>query len=208
MSTNNRPTPSKRAASEIAPAQVFLNVPYSASYERTLLALTAALVAVGRVPRLTFQLPDGGQGRLQRIFELLRSCRVSIHDLSSVGLPVRFNMPFELGLACALKQQTDQHDFLVLDRRAHRLDRHLSDLKGVDTKIHHGSVSGAICAVLESLDKPTGNPSAADVMKLYRRMRKFLPVLKSRQGNQGIFSPRVYGELVALGFETAREMKL
>jgi hypothetical protein len=151
MSTKNRLTPSKRGAPEVTPAQVFLNVPYSKSYERTLLALTAALVAVGRFPRLTFQLPDGGQGRLQRIFALLRSCRVSIHDLSSVGLPVRFNMPFELGLACALKEQTNQHDFLVLDSREHRLDRHLSDLKGVDAKIHHGTVRGAICAILESL---------------------------------------------------------
>lgn len=208
MSTKSRPTPNKRAAFGITPAQVFLNVPYSKSYERTLLALTAALVAVGRFPRLTFQLPDGGQGRLQRIFALLRSCRVSIHDLSSVGLPVRFNMPFELGLACALKEQTNQHDFLVLDRRAHRLDRHLSDLKGVDPKIHHGTVRGAICAILESLDKPAGNPPATAVIKLYRRMSRFVPVLKARHGNRELFSARVYGELVALGFETAREMKL
>jgi hypothetical protein len=42
-------------------AQVFLNVPYNRSYERTLVALTAALVALRRVPRLTFQIPDGGQ---------------------------------------------------------------------------------------------------------------------------------------------------
>lgn len=208
MSTKNRRTPSKRVAPEVTLAQVFLNVPYSKSYERTLLALTAALVAVGRFPRLTFQLPDGGQGRLQRIFALLRSCRVSIHDLSSVGLPVRFNMPFELGLACALKEQTNQHDFLVLDSREHRLDRHLSDLKGVDSKINHGTVSGAINAILESLDKPTGNPTTADVIKLYRRMRRFVPVLKSRHGAKYLFSARVYGELVALGFETAREMKL
>jgi hypothetical protein len=39
-------------------AQVFLNVPYNRSYERTLVALTAALVALRRVPRLTFQIPD------------------------------------------------------------------------------------------------------------------------------------------------------
>lgn len=104
MSTKNQRTPGKRRTSGITREQVFLNVPYSPSYERTLLALTAALVAIGRVPRLTFQLPDGGQGRLQRIFALLRSCRVSLHDLSAVGLPVRFNMPFELGLACALKE--------------------------------------------------------------------------------------------------------
>ena len=56
--------PGKRARGGVDPAQVFLNVPYNRSYERTLVALTAALVAVGRVPRLTFQIPDVGQGRL------------------------------------------------------------------------------------------------------------------------------------------------
>src|SRR4051812_36698161 len=95
-----------------SPTDVFLNVPYSPSYEKLLVALTAALVAVGRRPRLTFEIADGGQGRFRRIFALLKSCRVSIHDLSAVGLPVRFNMPFELGLACAIQEQGARHDFL------------------------------------------------------------------------------------------------
>jgi hypothetical protein len=189
-------------------AQVFLNVPYSRSYERTLVALTAALVAVGRVPRLTFQIPESGQGRLRRIFELLGSCRVSIHDLSAVGIPVRFNMPFELGLACAIKEQSGQHDFLILDKEPFRLHRHLSDIGGVDPKIHHGTVRGAICAVLEALEKPSGNPSAADVMRLYRRMMRLVPQLKARHGNREIFSTRVYGELVTSGWVAAKEMRL
>lgn len=83
-----------------------------------MVALSAAL---GRVPQLTFQVPDGDEGHLPRIFRLLKSCRVSIHDLNAVGIPVRFNMPFELGLACAIKQQTGRHDFLALERKSHRL---------------------------------------------------------------------------------------
>jgi hypothetical protein len=189
--------PGKRRQRETGAAQVFLNVPYSPSYERMLVALTVALVAVGRVPRLTFQIPDGGQGRLRRIFSLLKSCRVSIHDLSAVGLPVRFNMPFELGLACAIKQQSGRHQFLMLEKKAHRLHRHLSDLSGIDPKVHHGTIRGAICAVLEVLNKPGGNPSTVEVMRLYRRMMKVVPALKSQHGNRELFSTRVYGELVA-----------
>lgn len=62
--------PARRVVPALPQEQVFLNVPYSLGYEKTLVALTAALVSVGRVPRLTFQIPDGGQGRLQRIFAL------------------------------------------------------------------------------------------------------------------------------------------
>lgn len=197
--------PGRRSKAE---ERVFLNVPYDQSYERILVALTAALVALGRVPQLTFQIPDSGQGRLPRIFRLLKSCRVSIHDLSAVGLPVRFNMPFELGLACAIKQQTSRHDFLVLERKSHRVDRHLSDLRGIDPKIHGGTVNGAICAVLEVLERPGGNPSTQEVMRLYRRMMRYVPVLKTRHGRRDLYGTRVYGELVALGWESAAELHL
>ena len=192
----------------VDPAQVFLNVPYNRSYERTLVALTAALVVLRRVPRLTFQIPDGGQGRLRRILDLLKSCRVSVHDLSAVGHPVRFNMPFELGLACAIKEQSGQHDFLVLEKKPHRLHRHLSDIGGIDPKIHYGTARGAISAVLEVLERPEGNPSAAQVMRLHRRMMRLLPALKAQHGNRDLFSTRVYGHLVASGWIAAREMGL
>lgn len=200
--------PGKRTVRVLPQQQVFLNVPYNHSYERILVALTAALVAVERIPRLTFQIPDGGQGRLQRIFALLKSCDVSIHDLSAVGLPVRFNMPFELGLACAIKAEGGRHNFLILEKKPHRLDRHLSDLRGVDPMIHHGTAEGAICAVLDVLEKPGGNPSASDVLKLYRRIKAYVPLLKRRHRSAHLFSTRVYGQLVALGWSVARDMKL
>ena len=188
--------------------RVFLNVPYDASYEKVLVAITAALIALGRDPQLTFQMPDGGQGRLRRIFDLLKSCPVSIHDLSAVGLPVRFNMPFELGLACALKEQTNSHDFLVLERKRHRLDRSLSDLKGIDPKIHGGSARSAISAILEVLERPSGNPNAKQVWQLYLRLRRILPALKNQHGRNSLFGSRVYGDLVSLGWIEALSLGL
>lgn len=198
----------KRHRRGINPGRIFLNVPYSSSYEKLLVALTAAILAVGRVPRLTFQVRDGGQGRLRRIFTLLKSCPISIHDLSAVGQPVRFNMPFELGLACAIKQQKGRHDFLIFEKEAHRINKHLSDVGGIDPKIHGGTARGAISAVLETLGKPSGNPSTAEVMKLYRRMTQRLPWLKSQHGDRHLFSPRVYEGLVMAGWLTARELNL
>ena len=75
---------------------VFLNVPFDGSYERIFVALISSLIALGRNPRCVLEIPETGQGRLVRILQLIRACPVSIHDLSRVGLPVRFNMPFEL----------------------------------------------------------------------------------------------------------------
>ncbi|MBI3886933.1 MAG: hypothetical protein HY302_14570 [Opitutae bacterium] len=46
---------------------MFLNVPYSRSYERLFVALTTALVAVNAEPVLTFDLSEVGEGRLRRI---------------------------------------------------------------------------------------------------------------------------------------------
>src|SRR3989304_2500148 len=82
---------------------VFLNVPFDRTYQPLFLALIATLVSIGRVPRSVLEVPDRGQGRLRRIMSLIESCRVSLHDLSRVGAPARFNMPFELGLASSLR---------------------------------------------------------------------------------------------------------
>lgn len=201
------PSPAESSPTAAAP-RVFLNVPYDASYEKILVALTAALIALGRDPQLTFQVPDGGQGRLRRIFDLLSSCPVSIHDLSAVGTPVRFNMPFELGLACALKEQTRSHDFLVLERKRHRLDRSLTDLKGIDPKIHGGSARAAIAAILEVLERSSGNPTAEQVWQLYRRLHRLLPALKRQHGRNTLFGSRVYGDLVSLGWIEAQMLGL
>ena len=117
-------------------------------------------------------------------------------------------MPFELGLACAIKEQSESHDFLILEKKPHRLHRHLSDVGGIDPKIHRGTARGAICAVLEVLERPEGNPPVAQVMRLHRRMMRVLPALKAQHGNPDLFSPRVYGELTASGWLAARQMGL
>lgn len=85
------------------PQGVFLNVPYDTGYQPLFVTLVTSLVCLGQKPRSVIEIREQGDGRLRRIFDLMRACRVSIHDLSRVGRPARFNMPFELGLACALR---------------------------------------------------------------------------------------------------------
>src|ERR1035441_2238158 len=85
---------------------VFLNTPFDKPYERLFVALIGVLVALGRIPRCVLEIPEMGNGRQARILDLMQSCSFSIHDLSRVGLPVRFNMPFELELAFTDRKST------------------------------------------------------------------------------------------------------
>lgn len=128
---------------------VFINCPFDHSYEKLFLALVASLIALSRTPRSGIEIPDDGQGRLTRLYNLIAECRFSIHDLSSVRTPARFNMPFELGLACAAAQMNPMtHGFFLLERLEHRLDKTLSDLKGRDPIIHRGGHIQLINGVL------------------------------------------------------------
>jgi hypothetical protein len=108
--------------------------------ESLFITLIGVLVFLGQKPHCVLEVREKGEGRLARILELMQACRISIHDLSRVSTPVRFNMPFELGLACALKLLHPlEYELFVLDAKAYRLDETLSDYKGRDPMIHHGT---------------------------------------------------------------------
>ena len=122
-----------RSREELRRRSVFLNLPFDKSYERLFVAMISALVAIGRTPRCVLEVPEQGDGRLARILHLIRSCSVSVHDLSRVGLPARFNMPFELGIAFTLRRiDGGRHRFVLLEAKGHRLQKTLSDLNGID----------------------------------------------------------------------------
>jgi len=126
----------------------------------------------------------------------MRACSVSIHDLSRVGLPVRFNMPFELGIAFALSRVQKGHSFVMLEAKRHRLIKTLSDVNGIDPGIHGATVRGLNSCVLSSLGKPQGTPSPAAVSRIYRDLSKTVPVFKSHHGRSTIYSRDIFNKLV------------
>ena len=140
-------------------ASVFLNFPFDAEYEPLGIALVGSIVGLGREPHCVLEVLDGGQGRLGRLIDLMRSCAVSMHDLSRVqpdqeGFP-RFNMPFELGLACfyAKTGRPGRHRFFVFEQKGHRLDRTLSDLKAIDPMIHGANPMALVRKVFDCLEQ-------------------------------------------------------
>jgi len=152
---------------------VFLNIPYDDKFSRLYLAYIAGLIHLGLDPCATFEIP-GGRNRLDKILELIRSCRYSIHDLSRVQLDrtppatPRFNMPSELGLAVASAQADSALDGLfVFETVYRRASKSLSDLSGIDPNNHCGTVEGVMRELCNAfvLKPPRERTSVDEMMK-------------------------------------------
>ncbi|HEX8829522.1 MAG TPA: hypothetical protein VF705_00045, partial [Longimicrobium sp.] len=83
--------------------------------------------------------------RIQKITDIIRGCRLSIHDISrteSDGDPPlpRFNMPLELGLFMGAKafgvRDQKRKAGVILDTENYRFQRYISDIAGQDIRAH------------------------------------------------------------------------
>lgn len=185
---------------------VFLNVPFDQAYEPLFIALVASLTSLGRKPRCVLEIPEHGQGRLDRIVDHMESCTVSMHDLSRVGTPARFNMPFELGLAYAIRRATSPRSpyrFILLEKIPHRLSRTLSDMAGHDPGIHHGKPLQIIACVLDALGTGKPAPTAAQVYSGWRKLMRGARRLKRAEGRRTIYTATLFKRLTAAATEIA-----
>lgn len=126
---------------------VFINCPFDLTYINDLLKpMIYVLVHNGLNPRLSLEVSDSGQNRLEKITEIIRGCKYSIHDLSIVkstkkGEFARMNMPFELGIDYGLRKSgiipLDSKQFLILEAIKYDYQKALSDINGFDIKVHN-----------------------------------------------------------------------
>jgi hypothetical protein len=187
------------------PKAVFVNVPFDAAYEPLFVTLVGTLVFLGQKPHCVLEVREKGDGRLIRILDLMRTCRMSVHDLSRTGTPVRFNMPFELGLACALKlQHPTDYEVFVLDAIPYRIDRTLSDYKGRDPLMHGGTCNGMLTGLLD-----TFQTDIHDAAREFRRaalvLRKSAALMKHQGKSTSLFRPLLFRLLVAAATRIAIE---
>ena len=180
----------------------FLNIPYDVDFQSLYLAYIAGITAFGLRPRATLEIP-GGARRLDRIFDLIKSCRYSFHDLSRVELDVRrpatprFNMPFELGLAVAWdKLNAGQHVWFVLEAKSRRVHKSLSDLGGTDAYIHGGKPQGVFRELGNALVRAEHQPTVQQMTAIYKRLVEVLPEIRRRAGAQSPFEARVFADLI------------
>lgn len=132
---------------------VFINCPFSPDYDAHFRALIFVVIRSGYTPRCARENDDGGEFRFEKICNIIKGCRIGIHDISMAGLDpatnlARFNMPFELGLFLgARKLGGAKHSgkkTLILDTDAFRYRTFLSDIGGQDVIAHDGNVNTLI----------------------------------------------------------------
>lgn len=170
--------------------RVFINCPFDNDYLPLLQAVAFAVIDCGFSPRLALQ-EVNGRLRLEKMIALMRDSRLSIHDISR--LPVhpgelpRFNMPFECGVFVGLKESgAKRHrdkQFLVLDDAAHQHQRTMSDVAGLDPKVHGKDPRKAIDAVRHFLaselrrqtEQQESAPGGASIWQRYQRFLGELP---------------------------------
>ncbi len=191
-------------------ADVFLNIPYDKKFEKAYLAYIAGLSAFGLIPRATLELPASLR-RLDRILALMRACPFAIHDLSRVELDrtpprtPRFNMPFELGLSVAwAKFGARPHAWFVFESRKFRLAKSLSDLNGTDVYVHEGRINGIFRELCNAFVRRDQQPSVQQMGRIYRDLRKSLPVILKTAGAKSAFEVRVFKDVCVLANESAR----
>jgi hypothetical protein len=154
------------------------------------------------IPRATLEIP-GGVRRLDRIIELIGSCRYSFHDLSRVEIDPadpptpRMNMPFELGLTVAWDRlRPDQHVWFVLESVNRRALKSLSDLAGTDVYIHSGTTEGVFREIGNALVRKKNRPTVQQVNYIYMGMQSALPEIMAATGAQSRFEARAFREIL------------
>lgn len=125
---------------------VFINCPFDKDYINDLLKpMLYVIVKNNLVPRLALEVSDSGQLRLDKITDIIKSCKFSIHDLSMVKSKkanefARMNMPFELGIDYGLRKSgispLNDKQFLILEAVKYDYMKAVSDINGMDIKVH------------------------------------------------------------------------
>jgi hypothetical protein len=88
---------------------VFINCPFDEAYAPLLRPILFCIIYLGFDPRIAVERLDGGEPRIEKLFELIEESRFAIHDLSRLkarkaGELFRLNMPLELGLDIGCKR--------------------------------------------------------------------------------------------------------
>lgn len=178
------------------PEGVFINVPFDRRYLKLFHALVFTVHECGFVSRCALESDDGSEIRINKLYAIIRSCALGIHDLSRTTLDgtnrlPRFNMPLELGIYLGAKNFGDatqrRKSALILERDQYRYQKFASDLAGQDIRAHNNTVADALRAVrnwLRSARLRADIPGAATISRRYLGFRRDLPSMCGAEGVQ------------------------
>lgn len=124
---------------------VFINCPFDEEYVPLLRPLLFSVIRAGLRIRIASETFDSGVARINRISDLIRQSKYSVHDLSGIRSSsadeyYRINMPFELGMDIGCRTFSTgyrkQKRCLIIETEPNRYQRALSDLSNSDIKHH------------------------------------------------------------------------
>ena len=175
--------------------QVFLNVPFDKRYKKLLDALVFAVQDCGLVARCALEKDDGGQVRVEKLYDIIRDSGLGIHDLSRTTLDTenrlpRFNMPLELGVFLGARRFGDssqrRKSCLILDRDRFRYQIFCSDISGQDIRAHGNDVSQVLTAVRNwlqaNMKSSRSLPGPSTLIDRYLEFRRQLPFMCRHEG--------------------------
>jgi hypothetical protein len=191
-------------APTLKPNDVFLNFPYDEPFRPLYLAYIVGLVDLGLTPVATLGIPNNAT-RIDRIYDLIRASRYSIHDLSRVQLTrtaprvPRFNMPFELGLAVAwARERTERHTFFIFESIPRRGHKSLSDMAGTDFNIHSDSPQGVMRELCSAFVRQPQRPTVPNMLRHFTLLNAAILKLLLDNGTDSVFEARTFDDLVLL----------
>ena len=162
---------------------VFVNCPFDEDYEPILQAILFCIVYLGFHPRISTERSDSLESRIEKIRDLIKDSKYSIHDLSRCqateeGEYFRLNMPFELGIDYGCRQyfgrNRGEKRSLVLEEKRYRYHTVISDLSGFDIQYHEGDFEKAVRKVRnwlanESSEKAAGPSRILDAYGYFQK---------------------------------------
>lgn len=169
-------------ATVVSSESVFINCPFDDDYLPLFDAMLFAILACGFHPRCALEHSDGAEVRIDKLYSLVRECRLSIHDLSRVQLSAasqlpRFNMPLELGIWLGAKRfGTGQGKkvCLIFDTEKFRYQRFVSDISGQDPTPHADEPLQVVRAIRDWLQTVQPNarlPGGDEYAARYEKFR-------------------------------------
>ena len=173
---------------------VFINCPFDSEYYALLRPLLFTIVYLGFNPKIALERSDSGEQRLDKICELIKESKFSIHDLSRLKASkrdefYRLNMPFELGLDYGSRRFASNYlkekKYLILEKRAFDYRKALSDISGVDIKNHDNKPAKLVQAIRNWFVETAGLSNVIGPTAIWYKFNDFTSDFYTRRQNEG-----------------------
>ena len=173
---------------------VFVNCPFDEDYAPLLEVALFCLVYFGLLPRLASERLEAGENRHDKIIEMIKGAKYSIHDLSKCKSAAedevfRMNMPFEYGVDVGLRHSglppLEQKKFLIFEKDQYDLKAALSDIAGQDVEYHECDFEKVIRKVRDffRVEAKIAAPGPARLISDYATFQGWMTEKKIHEGH-------------------------